>query len=602
MQRAPSPASCSPASPACALHPRPRAATRSLGLLTTLCLLWALLTCASCASPASALASPPDPLLDAMRVELQRSMQGLKFDDFSPPYFMSYTLRDTRSLSLNARYGSLDTADDAHARQAYVQVRVGSPQFDNFAHIEGESARMSELFVSDQAPLDDDPLALRQTLWLLTDDAYKDAMSAFLAKQGTRVFAHEDRTKIPSFSPSPSASPSVHADPPTPPAFDRPALEDTLRATSRFLAQQPHILDSSARASIEHLTRHYVNSEGASITTHEVFFGLHISAQTRAEDGMLLSNDRSLYARAFSDLPDQAALLAISAQLTSELAQLRDAPVMEPYIGPAILAPEATGVLFHEAIGHRLEGERQLNEEEGQTFKGQLGQAIIPTFLSVSDDPTRARFGDTQLNGFYRFDDEGTPAQPAVLIEDGVLRGFILSRKPVFPDDRSNGHARAQGSTTPIARMANLIVSSSPEHTHDLPTLKAMLLEELKRQQKPFGLIIQDITGGSTNTSGYGYQAFKGSPRLVYRVDAATGQETLVRGVEIVGTPLTAISKIIAAGDSPGIFNGYCGAESGYVPVSTIAPAVLLTELELQRTQSLKERSTLLPPPLSATP
>ncbi|MEM1347536.1 MAG: TldD/PmbA family protein, partial [Myxococcota bacterium] len=127
--------------------------------------------------------------------------------------------------------------------------------------------------------------------------------------------------------------------------------------------------------------------------------------------------------------------------------------------------------------------------------------------------------------------------------------------------------------------------------------LKRALMAEAKRQGKPFGLIIKDITGGSTNTSGYGYQAFKGEPILIYMVDPDTGQETLVRGAEIVGTPLVSINKIVAASTETGVFNGYCGAESGYVPVSAVAPALLTTELELQRSQSKTERPPLLAPP-----
>jgi TldD protein len=556
-----------------------------------LCVLFVALACAS-----GVVAEPRPQLMEAMRVELGRSMTGLKIDAFGPPYFMSYTLRDASNTSINARYGGLDVADESQARQIYVQVRVGDFAFDNFSAIEGDSARSSDLYVSQLAPLDGDPLALRQTLWLLTDEAYKTAMGTYLAKQGARVFAHEDRTKIPSFT---KGQVSKHEDAPVDVVFDRKTLETTLQEVSRFIAEQPNIIDSNVRASIDHETRYYINSEGTELLTEEAFYSIHITVNARAEDGMLLTNDRSLYARDFSKLPEREALLALSKQVVEELEQLRTAPTMEPYIGPAILAPEATGVLFHEAVGHRLEGERQHNEEEGQTFKGQVGQEIVPTFLSVVDDPTQETHDGVQLNGFYRFDDEGTPAARAVLIENGILRGFLLSRKPVSEGDQSNGHGRAQGTEMPIARMGNLIVTADATKSHTDAELKAMLIEELKRQQKPFGLYIKDITGGSTNTSGYGYQAFKGSPRLVYRIDATTGAETLVRGVEIVGTPLTAISKIVAAGQSSAIFNGFCGAESGYVAVSTVAPAVLLTEIELQRVQGLKERSTILSSPLS---
>jgi predicted Zn-dependent protease len=256
---------------------------------------------------------------------------------------------------------------------------------------------------------------------------------------------------------------------------------------------------------------------------------------------------------------------------------------------------EATGVLFHEVIGHRLEGERLADDSEGQTFKGQIGQPVIPAFLDVLDDPTVRSQGPLALNGHYDFDDEGVPARPVALIQGGVLKSYLTSRKPVVGAATSNGHGRAEGNADPMARMGVTIVRS----TRRVPfaRLKEMLLAEVRRQGKPFGLIIRDITGGSTNTASFGYQAFKGTPRLVYRVDARTGAETLVRGVDMVGTPLTSINKIVATSDHTGVFNGFCGAESGFVPVSTVAPAVLLSEIELQRAQRTRQKQTVLPPP-----
>jgi TldD protein len=302
-------------------------------------------------------------------------------------------------------------------------------------------------------------------------------------------------------------------------------------------------------------------------------------------------------------------------ELATELRALREAPLIDPYTGPAILMEEAAGVFFHETIGHRLEGERQNDEKEGRTFKGQVGRRVLPEFLSVIDDPTVRTGGGMQapaqgggpavartpvsLNGWYTFDDEGVSARKVTLIEHGVLRDYLKSRTPITGSLRSNGHGRAEGTADPMGRMANLFLRS----TKKVPVsrLKEMLLEEVRRQGKPFGLIIRDITGGSTNTSNFGYQAFKGQPRLVYRVDAKTGAETLVRGVEMVGTPLTTVSRIVATSDTEGVFNGFCGAESGFVPVSTVAPAVLMSEIELQRTQKAAERPPLLPPPWSDT-
>src|SRR3990172_5305117 len=334
---------------------------------------------------------------------------------------------------------------------------------------------------------------------------------------------------------------------------------------------------------------------GGVIVTEEMLFGMHVQAVARAVDGQLRENGRDFYARSEDGLPSHERLEREVRALIRELEALRTAPVIDPYTGPAILAPEATGVLFHEAVGHRLEGERQEDDKEGQTFKGQVGKPILPSFLSVIDDPTLTAEAGVELNGSYLFDDQGVPAQRTTLVQDGVLRSHLLSRQPVKPFARSNGHGRSQGASPPLARMGNLVVAS--RRGVSMAKLKKMLLAEAKRQDRPYGLIIQDITGGNTNTMSFGYQAFKGTPRLVFRVDVATGREELVRGVELVGTPLSSLNNLQATGEEPRVFNGFCGAESGFVPVSTVAPAALVSEIELQRVAQANERSPILPAP-----
>jgi len=538
-------------------------------------------------------AATRDRISEAMKAELDRSME-MRFRDYEPPYFIAYGLNDVNTTTIAAKFGSVFMDDESRARSAYVEVRVGSYDFDNYANIEGESFRLADYSPARNAPLDDNVEAVRGAFWLLTDDVYKKAVSDYLTKRGSSVYDTDAKTAVPSFS---KEAPVKFRGEFRSKDLDTEQWKKVLAQISASLAKDDVILDSQVDLTVSHHTRYFVNSEGTDIIEEHLLYSLQLAAFARAEDGMLLDTGRSFYARASSQLPNLQILEREAKAMVEELRALRNAPVLDPYTGPAILAPEASGVLFHEVIGHRLEGERQRNEDEGRTFKGRVGQVVLPTFLSVKDDPTLTHHKTIELNGFYKFDQEGVPAQPVILIEKGVLKGFLKSRTPIEGSLQSNGHGRAQGVAKPIARMSNLIVEAAPEGVVPYDTLKQMLIDEVKRQNKPFGLIIRDITGGSTNTSGWGYQAFKGSPRLLYKVDPNTGEETLVRGVELVGTPLTSINKIVAASDTSDVFNGYCGAESGYVPVSTVAPALLTTELELQRKQQSNQRSPILPPP-----
>lgn len=535
-------------------------------------------------------------VIQAMKSELQRSMSELKLDDYDAPYFLSYQLKDEHIVTIGGKYGALTNSDESHQRYVYVESRVGDYEFDNFANIDAETYRQGDFRADRRATLDSDIAALRGTLWLLTDESYKKALSDYLTKRGGAVYTAREKAEIPSFSRETAQTRRSESKSLT---IDKERWSKLIREVTAEMRDADFLLDSSMEFSGRRIIRYLVNSEGTDIIDEHTLFSINVEAYTRAPDGMLLENGRMFYARDLNRLPDEATIKASITEMVEELRALKAAPAINPYTGPAILDAEAAGVLFHEAVGHRLEGERQRDEQEGQTFKGRVGQVVIPPFLSVYDDPTMPEYQGMQLNGFYHHDDEGVAAERVTLVENGILRGFLMSRTPIEGVLQSNGHGRAQGIYKPRARMANLIVTADAEHSVSRERLREMLIEEVKRQKKPFGLIIRDITGGSTNTHGYGYQAFKGIPRLIYRVDPDTGEETLVRGVELVGTPLSSINKIVAASDAPGIFNGYCGAESGYVPVSTLAPALLTTEIELQRSQQAREKGPILPPPWS---
>lgn len=555
-------------------------------------------TAAATAGPPAWAANAPDPRqvqLAALADELGRASRELKLQNHDAPYFLSASVRGTSTEEVGAKYGAIFLDHRRRDRKLQVDVRVGSYAFDNTGNAElfDFDAADSGYQAGREAPLDDDPAALRNALWLLTDEVYKRSLSAYLKKKGKEIYRPEDPERPTSFSREEaqvSIGPALEA------PFDREGWKRELRALSARLKGAPQIFDAQVRVGVDRSQRLFASTEGTRLVTETAIYGLHLQAFTRAPDGMLLEDSRDFYGVTESQLPRGEALAAAQADLVAELEALRKAPVLDPYTGPALLAPEASGVFFHEAVGHRLEGERQNDDRDGRTFKNQVGKPVLPLFLSIVDDPTRATLGEVALNGTYAFDDQGVAAQRAVLVEKGVLRGFLLSRAPVAGFLHSNGHGRSAPGRDPVARMGNLIVESSK--TIPEAKLKEALIAEARRQDKPFGLIIRDVSGGNTDTSGYGYQAFKGQPRLVTKVDARSGAETLVRGVEVVGTPLTAINKILATGDQPRAFNGYCGAESGFVPVSTVAPTVLIQEIELQRTRKDTGRPPVLPSPL----
>jgi len=277
-----------------------------------------------------------------------------------------------------------------------------------------------------------------------------------------------------------------------------------------------------------------------------------------------------------------------------DLQALRSAPLVDPYTGPAILSGRASGVFFHEIVGHRVEGHRQKSEEEGQTFKKKVGQPVLGSNFSVYSDPTLRRLGNADLVGAYTYDNEGVKARRVAVVDHGILKNFLMSRSPIEGFPRSNGHGRKQQGFAVVARQSNLMVEVSGPVSH--AELKRMLAEEIKKQNKPFGLYFQDIEGGFTLTGRLIPNAFNVLPVMVYRI-YPDGREELVRGVDLIGTPLTTFSKMVAGDDQIATFNGICGAESGSVPVSASSPAVLVSQIEVQKKQKSQERTPILPPP-----
>jgi len=554
---------------------------------------------ASRAKPAD-LAANRAKVLEALKGELARSKR-LTTEGFEPPYFVGYALRDVSRMNVNGKYGAIYESNTSRGRNLYAEVRVGSYELDNsgeggFEFNFDPDADYGSLFNYVRAPVDDDPVALRDALWLLTDYKYKEALGGYLRKKGKGIYSVAKKNPLADFT---KEEPAKYVAKPVEAKVDVAYWENIIRNEGAYLKKYREIFDSGFTATVQATTKYLVNTEGTEIVYDEIVYAFSASALARAEDGQLLEASRTFYSRSFETFPKPDAIHKEVVGMVEDLLAQVGAEVLNPYSGPVVLAPRVTGVFFHEAIGHRLEGKRQRSDKEGQTFKDKLNEAILPTFITVSDDPSLATFEKKDLNGHYPYDDEGVKARPVSLVEDGVLKGFLLSRLPIEGYSKSNGHGRNSSFEDPMGRMANLVVKGkTPVST---AKLKEQLIAEAKRQNKPFGIWIEEVAGGETRTGRDDVQAFHGVPTKMYKVDVATGKMTLVRGAEFIGTPLTVISKILATGNDYDVFNGYCGAESGYVPVSTVAPFVLLQELELQRASSQKRKPPILPPPVFDT-
>jgi TldD protein len=530
-------------------------------------------------------------LIPILTEELDRNFQSLKAKADPAPYFISYGVVEEESRLISAMLGAITVNTKQHNRAVDVSVRVGSPKLDNYHRIRGDWPQFAS---PSYLPLDDQPAAIRRRLWLDTDRTYRAAAQRFLR------IRTDEQVKAQQTDPSDDFSveqPATYDNVPAVLAMREEEWTTRLRKLSNRFSKFSGVLSSNVTMSLQRETRYLVNTEGTRIRQGKNAIRVTMTARAKASDGMDLAVNESFEARDFSRLASEKEMEDAVDRLGQELTAMLKAPVVDPFVGPAILSGRASGVFFHEIFGHRIEGHRQKDDTEGQTFTKSVGKPVLPDFLSVVFDPTLDRVGKVDLNGTYVYDDEGVKGNRLTLVDKGVLKTFLLSRSPVRDFSKSNGHGRKQLGGEASSRQSNLIVESTKAVSEE--KLREMLIEELKRQNKPYGLFFREVTGGYTTTGRRGLQAYTVIPLVVFRVYADGRPDELVRGADIVGTPLTSFSKILATSDKVAIFNGICGAESGSVPVSAVSPSILISEIEVQRKEQSRDRPPLLPSPVS---
>ena len=535
--------------------------------------------------------APKSVVIQALEQELGRSVTGLAKAD-PPPYFISYRVTEQQRAEVQGSNGALLSSEETHTRWLQTSVRVGSYQLDDTHRVGGADSGSQASFGS-SGPVDDDLAVLRRLLWRETDRQYRGATEALLRiETGKGVKVESSEAQAPDFS---REEPHVYYGPYVSFHLDRRPWEEKVRLYTDSFRSSPAVLNSIVSFSALAQNNYMVTSEGTRLQFGQVRYRLELFIQGKAADGMDINRYANFDWVEPSEQPDDKTVLNQAGQLVKEMDALVKAPLVEPAAVPTLLTGRAAAVYFHEMFGHRAEGHRQKDVREGQTFAKKVGEQILPDFLSIYDDPRQKRLGKQELLGYYPYDDEGVPAEHVVLVDHGVLKNFEMSRSPLLGFPHSNGHGRAQTGLVPVSRQGNLVVESSKQVSN--AELRKMLIEEVKKQGKPFGLVIDDIAGGFTFTGRGQPQVLQVTPLVVYQVYADGRPDLLVRGVDVIATPLVSLTKIVATGDKQEVFNGYCGAESGSVPVAAVSPAILISEMEIQKKETSTDRPPILPPP-----
>ncbi len=531
-----------------------------------------------------------DPLLDIMQEELNREFEVLSKADI-PAYYMDYGVNEITTSVIHTNMGSLINSNSNTNRLAKANVRLGDYYKDNTHEVKGNPFGGGFNASSSPIALTNSKEAIQKALWQITHAAYLNA-----SKQYKKVMTQEDsESEIPDFS---REEPVQSVEPPlsNTTLSNTKAWENKLKKLSAMFTTHPDIISGDINFNYTVERKYFVSSEGAYIAQNMTYANLSIDAKVRSTDGDVIPLYKSFFAFKPNALPKEQQLKEAIEQMIATLDKLKDTPLAEPYTGPALLHPRVAGVFFHEIFGHRIEGHRLKKESDGQTFKEKINEKVLPHTINIYSDPSLTQYKGQDLIGHYKYDDEGIEGQKVQVVENGVLKSFLMSRSPLENFTNSNGHGRCQAGLNPVARQSNLIIESLEPLSEK--KLRKMLIDECKAQGKEYGYYFVDVTGGFTRTDRYNTNSFNIMPTLVYRIYVDKRPDELVRGVDLIGTPLTMFAEITAAGDRKETFTGICGAESGGVPVSATAPSLFVKRIETQK----KPSATSVEPPILPAP
>lgn len=521
------------------------------------------------ATPAQSTAVAADPILQAMREELDRSKAKLKMDNVAAPYYIEYRLSDVDQFDAEAAFGALRQDQRIHARSLRVVVRVGDYKQDSYF---GPGTGVVSF-----APLGDDPIALRRELWIATDRAYKSASEALASKkallsQYTADQPFDDFARAPALQ---MIEPLVRLD------FQPAPWKEAIEKATDLYRSDAKIESLNAFLRFRAVNQYFVNTEGTSTRQGYAMYSLNLSAGTQADDGMEVGRSPYYVASTAAELPSQEKLLADTSKMLQTLKTLREAPMVEEdYRGPVLFSNDAASDILDSMIGDNVLGIRPKPGASARTvgeFSSNYKGRVLPTFLSVVDDPTMKTFQGKSLVGSYEIDEEGVRVAPLAVIKDGMLVDYLMGRQPIRDLGDSNGHGRAAPGQPPSPSIGNLILQAKETSSPD--ELKKKLMEMCKQENKPYGYYAETLVGNN--------------PRLLYRVYVSDGHEELVRGAVFDELDTRTLrNDLVAAGNDPLVSN-----REGMVPTTVISPSILFDELEVKRTDQKNAKLPEYPPP-----
>ncbi|HEX2715478.1 MAG TPA: metallopeptidase TldD-related protein, partial [Candidatus Acidoferrales bacterium] len=509
-----------------------------------------------------------------------------------------------------------------------VNVRVGDYKLDSSNFVTDESFR-GFIGSTGQVGIDRDYNSLRQDLWLATDQAYKEALDTLSRKRGfLRSLA-----KPPDIDDFSRAQPVKLIEPRLEPDWTSRNWEDEAKAISAVLRGDPQLYDTRVTYHLIYATSYLINTEGAEIRVSRSLAAIEASLETQADDGMPLHHFYAFYARRPSELPSVDVAHKELDRVGKELVALRLAPPAADYVGPVLFEAPAAGALVAQMLGPSVGGARpplsmlpmfdQIMERMGgrSEWSGRVGTRVLPPSVTLVDDPGAKEFHGQPLMGDYGVDDEGVRGQRVTLVEDGLLRNQLMSRRPGPDFDQSNGHGRAAPLSDQRPAMSNLFFAS--RDTVSPAELRKRFLDKcreaglraclvVRQMDNPvLGLHRQEDLSDMIASLAAGAASGDRAPLLVFRVNVADGREELVRGARLTGLNLRALRSLSGIGNDAGVFSfmqsqatgfggtalGAFGAAQGGVPSSMVAPSLLFEEVEVRGARGEPRRLPLVPPP-----